>query len=43
MFSTFEKVENTAENVENYRKTDVFAWKTVGICVGKMVYVENRI
>ena len=42
MFSTFEKVENTVGNVENYRKSAVFAWKSVGICVEKKRYVEKE-
>ena len=41
MFSTVEKVENHIENVENYRKTVVFSWKTIGIRVGKSGNVEN--
>jgi len=42
MFSTFEKVENTVGNVENYRKSAVFAWESVGICVEKKRYVEKE-
>jgi hypothetical protein len=36
-------MENTNENVENYRKSGVFAWKTVGIYVEKNNYVEKQI
>lgn len=43
MFSTFANMENTNENVENYRKSGVFAWKTVGIYVEKNNYVEKEI
>ena len=41
MFSTVENVGNHIRNVENYRKTDVFAWKTIGFHVGKSTDVEN--
>lgn len=43
MFSTYSNVEKPIENVENCRKSGVFAWKTVGICVEKNVYVEKSI
>ena len=35
MFSTFANVESYRENVENHRKSELFAWKTVGICMEK--------